>query len=134
MTEVLIIRNHSLIYSANQWTGFYMIGTSVVKELSQYDECCLFFVLHKNPVLCPEIYFPKLSRKTKIPRRVFFNTHHGRGSHEGTFTTNASLVFLTKIQVQSKNLKKSPVSNYYCKYYYCCIYYSNFHCKFVLIL
>ena len=34
MTEVLtIIETSPLICSANQWTGFYMIGTSVMKEL-----------------------------------------------------------------------------------------------------
>ena len=27
-----------LIYSANQWTGFYMIGASVIKELNQQQQ------------------------------------------------------------------------------------------------
>ena len=27
----------SLICAANQWTGFYMIGVSVMKELSHYQ-------------------------------------------------------------------------------------------------
>ena len=25
------------VCSVNQWTGFYMIGTSVIKKLSMYD-------------------------------------------------------------------------------------------------
>ena len=28
------IETSALIYSSNQWTGFYMIGTSVMKELT----------------------------------------------------------------------------------------------------
>ena len=28
------IETSPFIYSANQWTGFYMIGTSVIKELN----------------------------------------------------------------------------------------------------
>ena len=43
-----------------------------------------------------EIYFPTLSRKTKISDCIFsFNTHHGGGSLKGA---NVSLVLLTKIQ------------------------------------
>ena len=30
------IEKTPLIYRANQWTGFYMIGTSVIKELKKY--------------------------------------------------------------------------------------------------
>ena len=33
MTQVPITKNSPLICSANQWTGFYMMGTSVVKKL-----------------------------------------------------------------------------------------------------
>ena len=32
--ETYNIESSSLIYSANQWTGFYMIGTSFIKELN----------------------------------------------------------------------------------------------------
>ena len=32
------IKASSLICSANQWTGFYMVGTSVMKE-SNYQTC-----------------------------------------------------------------------------------------------
>ena len=35
--------------SANQWTGFYMIGTSVVNELT--DICKCLFVLHSTVYL-----------------------------------------------------------------------------------
>ena len=35
MSEVPIIKkNQSIDFSANQWTGFYMIGTAVKKELN----------------------------------------------------------------------------------------------------
>ena len=27
---------NSFIYTANQWTGFYMIATSVIKELNKF--------------------------------------------------------------------------------------------------
>ena len=37
MTESLYIETSLLICYANQWTGFYMIGNSVVKELSNFD-------------------------------------------------------------------------------------------------
>ena len=35
MTEVYHVETSPLIYSANQWTGVYKIGTSVMKELNQ---------------------------------------------------------------------------------------------------
>ena len=36
MTEILfILETNLLIFSANQWTGFYVIGTSVMKELNK---------------------------------------------------------------------------------------------------
>ena len=40
MKEVAMIVETSLfICSANQWTGFYMIGTSVMKELKNAHNC-----------------------------------------------------------------------------------------------
>ena len=30
------MQTRPLIFRANQWTGFYMIGTSVMKELNHY--------------------------------------------------------------------------------------------------
>ena len=36
MTEVPIIETSPLIFRANQWTGFYIIGTSVMKELIEF--------------------------------------------------------------------------------------------------
>ena len=45
-----------------------------------------------------EIYFPGLSRKTKIlDYSDFFDIIHCTGSLEGTFTANVSLVLLTKV-------------------------------------
>ena len=35
MTEVRHIETSLLICKANQWTGFYMIGTSVMAELNE---------------------------------------------------------------------------------------------------
>ena len=43
-----------------------------------------------------EIYFPRPSGKTKISDCKFV-TNHGRGSLEGTFTTDVSLILFTKI-------------------------------------
>ena len=37
MTDVPI-ETSPLIFSANQWTGFYMIGTVVMKELTIFVE------------------------------------------------------------------------------------------------
>ena len=34
------IKTSPLIFRGNQWTGFYMIGTSVMKELKTYQ--CTF--------------------------------------------------------------------------------------------
>ena len=35
------IETITLIFSASQWTGFYMIGTSVMKELNPQNTFCL---------------------------------------------------------------------------------------------
>ena len=39
MTQVPVIETSPVICSANQWTGFYMIGNSVMKELKNDNEC-----------------------------------------------------------------------------------------------
>ena len=39
MTQVPVIETSPVIRSANQWTGFYMIGNSVMKELKNDIEC-----------------------------------------------------------------------------------------------
>ena len=36
MTEAVHIETSPLIYRANQWTGFYMVPASVMKELSKF--------------------------------------------------------------------------------------------------
>ena len=41
------IETSPLIYGANQWTGFYMIGTSVMKELMLYPLHLKFVIIHK---------------------------------------------------------------------------------------
>ena len=38
-----------MIYCANQWTGFYMVGTSVVKELS-YLLPVQIYAINLNPI------------------------------------------------------------------------------------
>ena len=51
-----ISTNGSLIYSASQWTGFYMIETSVMKELK--EKFC-FFTAKKCPYSdCSVPHFP----------------------------------------------------------------------------
>ena len=37
MTDVLSYRNKSIVCSANQWTGFRVIGTFVMNQLLQYS-------------------------------------------------------------------------------------------------
>ena len=39
------IETSPLICRANQWTGFYMIGTSVMKELKAYLRPCQTFMM-----------------------------------------------------------------------------------------
>ena len=39
MTQVPVIETSPVICGANQWTGFYMIGNSVMKELKNDNEC-----------------------------------------------------------------------------------------------
>ena len=39
MTQVPVIETSPVICSANQWTGFYMIVNSVMKELKNDNEC-----------------------------------------------------------------------------------------------
>ena len=60
MTEFLSYRNQLLICRANQWTGFYMKGTSVMKESGFYQIC-------KN-ILSQETCCNKIAREqaTKI--------------------------------------------------------------------
>ena len=43
------IEPSSLICTANQWTDFYMIGISVMKELNNYDET---LTLLEDIVIC----------------------------------------------------------------------------------
>ena len=40
------IETSPLICRANQWPGFYMIGTSVMKELKAYLRPCQTFTMH----------------------------------------------------------------------------------------
>ena len=59
-----------LICSANQWTGFYMIGTSVMKELNYsavHEKKPKIFRLVKNKcrLICST---PKLLRNVKKPK------------------------------------------------------------------
>ena len=50
MTEVPIIETSPLIFSVNQWTGFYMIGISVMKELKYCENVSAFDVDHLGPL------------------------------------------------------------------------------------
>ena len=40
------IETSPLIYCANQWTGFYMIGTSIMKELKHFPALALTMLQH----------------------------------------------------------------------------------------
>ena len=53
MTEVTNVETSPLICRANQWTGFYMIGTSIMKELTDTSVLplalfLLYFYYHSN--------------------------------------------------------------------------------------
>ena len=69
-----------------------------------------------------EIYFLGFLERPKFQVIIFFVTNHGRGSLEGTFTTNVSLVppLLTKTTCTEEKLKRFTASSYSYKYY---IYY-----------
>ena len=57
MTEADIryhIETSPLICSANQWTGFYMLSASIVKELTKFFCCC--------PEFSTTIFFSRLER------------------------------------------------------------------------
>ena len=59
----LSYRNSPLIWSANQWSGFFMIGTSVMKKLNwkpQFLQIAIFSVklLFFLPQRKPDLYIP----------------------------------------------------------------------------
>ena len=51
MRRSLPIKTSPLIYYANQWTGFYMIGTSVMKEVTILIKKIIIDVWHSRSTL-----------------------------------------------------------------------------------
>ena len=97
-------------------------GIKNLFSLLKFYKMSFLLPYNSKIIKSPIFHFSVLSRTPHLPILPFFNTNHGRGSLEHTFTTNVSLVFLTKIHAM-KNLKSLSVRNYCCKCYYCCIYY-----------
>ena len=56
------IEARPLICRANKWNGFYVIETSVMKELSYYliTSCYIFRIFTKNRSNCRKIHAPNL--------------------------------------------------------------------------
>ena len=61
MTEVLVIETSPLICSANQWTVFCIIGTSIMKDSrrssSTYTESLFLYVVKHNLVFLFQFFF-----------------------------------------------------------------------------
>ena len=90
-------------------SGNFMFSKNILKKIYKYSsylpsKCFSFKVLHLLPGLQVK---PKFQIVTS-----FFDTNHGRGSSEGTFATNISLVLpvWTRIHMHYKNVKNLTVS------------------------
>ena len=97
---VAMVLNFDTNYSTNRralknsyWVkgrGFYANQKMVLKEIYNIK----IFIILTLKVPQKLIFFLE---RPKFQIVIFFNTNHGRGSLDGTFTTNVSLVLLTKI-------------------------------------